>query len=163
MRKGTSFRSSERATQLRELARQLLDQHGLTDWEFGINSNVRRAGVCFYPHSGNPGRIEISAHFAERNSDEEFRDTLLHEIAHALVGPRHGHDAVWQSKCVEIGARPQRCYGSEVEMPKGRWRAVCPTCSKEYDRHRRPRQQTGWYCRPCGSKHGTLTWTECLP
>ena len=63
---GGKFRLSERAAAVRELARRLMNEHGLADWEFGLNTNVRRAGVCFYPHDGEPGRIELSAHFVER-------------------------------------------------------------------------------------------------
>jgi predicted SprT family Zn-dependent metalloprotease len=156
----TPFRLTVRAASIRELARSLLDKHGLTAWEFGFNANVRRAGVCFYPHAGEPGRIELSIHFAERNTDDEVRDTILHEIAHALVGPGHGHDAVWRAKCLQVGAKPEACYGEEIEMPRGRWRAQCPTCKAQYDRHRRPARMTGWSCRPCGPTAGKLQWEE---
>jgi predicted SprT family Zn-dependent metalloprotease len=160
MEKSIPFRLTERAKQLRQESRRLMDLHGLIDWEFGINTNVRRAGVCYYPRNTSPGRIELSAHFVERNSDEEIRDTILHEIAHALVGPSHGHDAVWRAKCLEIGARPERCYGEGVEMPKGAWRAICPSCETEYDRYRRPAKRMGWYCRPCGKSKGLLAWRK---
>ncbi len=160
MRNGIPFRLTERAAEIREMARRLLSQHGLSEWEFGINSNRRRIGVCFSPSGSFLGRIEISSHFAERNSDAEIRDTILHEIAHALVGPAHGHDAVWRAKCAEIGARPERCYGDEVEMPKGKWRATCRSCETEYDRHRRPASSMGWYCRACGLPQGLLVWVE---
>jgi predicted SprT family Zn-dependent metalloprotease len=45
-------------------------------------------GLCLY----EPKAIELSLHFIERNAEDVIRDTLLHEIAHALVGPGHGHD-----------------------------------------------------------------------
>jgi predicted SprT family Zn-dependent metalloprotease len=154
------FRLTERATRIRESARQLLDDHGLRAWEFGFNSNVRRAGVCFYPHGAEPGRIELSVHFAQHNSDDEIRDTILHEIAHALVGPGHGHDAVWKSKCLEIGAKPEACFGDDVEMPLGRWRATCPGCAAEFDRHRRPARTGDWFCRACGPQAGKLRWQD---
>jgi predicted SprT family Zn-dependent metalloprotease len=154
------FRLSVRAARIRESARALLDAHGLHVWEFGFNANVRRAGVCFYPHRGQPGRIELSAHFAARNADTEVCDTLLHEIAHALVGPGHGHDAVWKAKCREIGAKPEACYGDEVEMPRGRWRAACSGCAAEFDRHRKPARSNGWFCRACGPQVGKLRWRD---
>ncbi|MBA4186589.1 MAG: sprT domain-containing protein [Planctomycetaceae bacterium] len=154
------FRFSDRAHTIRELSRRLLDDHGLTTWEFGFNSNVRRAGVCFYPTRTEAGRIELSIHFAERNTDEEVRDTLLHELAHALVGPGHGHDEVWRAKCQQIGARPDACYGEEVDMPRGRWQAKCAACTAVYNRHRRPGNTEGWHCRPCGPQRGRLQWRD---
>jgi predicted SprT family Zn-dependent metalloprotease len=154
------FRLTERAAGIRDLARNLMDRHGLAAWEFGFNTNVRRAGVCFYPHRGQPGRIELSTHFAERNPDEEVLDTILHEIAHAMVGPGHGHDAAWRAKCREVGARPEARYGEDVEMPRGRWRATCPGCATEFDRHRRPKRAAGWFCRPCGPAAGKLAWHD---
>lgn len=142
----------------RDLAVQLMRGHGLDGWAFGFNRNVRRAGVCRYPTPRRPGRIELSAHFVARNGTAEVRDTILHEIAHALVGPAHGHDAVWKAKCREIGAKPERCYGEHVAMPKGRWRAECRGCNRGFDRHRRPKRLTGWYCRACGKDRGELVW-----
>ena len=65
--------------------------------------------------------IELSVFLVDRNGPEEVRDTILHEIAHALVGPGHGHDAVWKRQCIEIGARPVRC--GDADMPDGKWQA----------------------------------------
>jgi predicted SprT family Zn-dependent metalloprotease len=147
-------------TRAKELATQLLATHGLAEWQFAFNTNKRRAGVCRYPARGRPGCIELSRHYVLRNPEDEVRDTILHEIAHALVGHGHGHDEVWKAKCVEVGARPERCYGEEVEMPRGRWRATCGGCGKDYDRHRRPKRMTGWHCRKCGKERGALQWLE---
>jgi predicted SprT family Zn-dependent metalloprotease len=150
--------STSLLTTAKTLATQLMSEHGLTEWQFRFNSNKRRAGVCRYPSRGKPGRIELSKHYVLRNPADEVRDTILHEIAHALVGHGHGHDEVWKAKCVEVGARPERCYGEEVEMPKGRWRATCGGCGREHDRHRRPKRLTGWFCGRCGKERGALRW-----
>jgi predicted SprT family Zn-dependent metalloprotease len=151
-------RVPEELTRARDTATRLMAEHGLRDWVFGFNKNVRRAGVCKFPTATRPGRIELSGHFVLRNPWAEVLDTILHELAHALVGPKHGHDAVWRAKCVELGARPERCFGGEVEMPTGRWRAACPRCAKTFDRHRRPKRLTGWFCKGCGPEAGKLTW-----
>src|SRR5262249_2472181 len=84
-----------RAAEIRALANEMLALYGLPDWTFRFNRRKTEMGLCFY----GPQRIELSLHFATRNSEEAIRQTLLHEIAHALAGPGHGHDAVWKQKC----------------------------------------------------------------
>lgn len=37
---------------------------------------------------------------------QAWKQVLLHEIAHALLGPDHGHDQVWKDKALQIGCRP---------------------------------------------------------
>ena len=52
------------------------------------DSAKRRAGVCRFATQ----TLGLSAPLTTLHSEVEVRDTILHEIAHALVGPRHGHD-----------------------------------------------------------------------
>ena len=37
-------------------------------------------------------------------------DTIRHEIAHALVGPGHGHSIVWQHAAKQVGADTSATY-----------------------------------------------------
>lgn len=143
-----------RAIEVRRLARELMDRHGLRDWMFGFNRRKRAMGLCRYEIKA----IELSWDFVQRNPEEEILDTILHEIAHALVGPEHGHDEVWKAKCIEIGARPERC--GEADMPEGRWKADCPSCRTPFHRHRKPQRLGGWYCRSCGPYRGKLAWRK---
>ena len=107
--------AGERAQRVRQLALDLMAHHGLVGWSFHFNRCKTSLGLCVYHRR----IIELSIYLVERdNSAEEIRDTILHEIAHALVGARHGHDRVWKRKCVEIGARPMRC--GHADMPPGR-------------------------------------------
>jgi predicted SprT family Zn-dependent metalloprotease len=136
----------------RALALELMARHGLQGWSFAFNKRKRTLGLCRFAQR----RIELSIHLADRNSTEEVRDTVLHEIAHALVGPGHGHDAVWRAKAVELEARPQRC--GQADMPEGRWKARCGACLQAFSRHRKPQSIRGWFCRACGPEAGMLTW-----
>jgi predicted metal-dependent hydrolase len=91
------------------LARALMRQHGLAKWTFRFDHARRRFGSC----RARQKVITLSRPLTFLNPEPEVRDTILHEIAHALA-PDDGHGALWKQKCVEIGARPIRCYGDET-------------------------------------------------
>jgi predicted SprT family Zn-dependent metalloprotease len=143
---------TSRALAVRRLALALLETHGLVDWSFRFNRHKQSMGYCRY----GDRLIELSIYFVEHNDGVEIRDTLLHEIAHALVGPGHGHDRHWKQKCLEIGARPNRC--GRAWMPEGRWQAQCGGCGTRFHRHRRPKHLRSWFCRACGPEQGKLIW-----
>jgi len=132
-------------------AQALLIHYGLTDWTFGWDRAVRRQGSCQHHRR----RITLSTHFVSRNTPDEIKDTLLHEVAHALVGPRNGHGPVWRDMARRVGCRAERCGNGE--MPMGKWRAECPGCGRRFSRHKRPRG-VKWWCRACGRERGLLTW-----
>ncbi len=127
--------------------------YGLYGWTLVLNRRKREMGLCDFDRR----IIALSVYFISLNDDEAIRDTLLHEIAHALVGPGHGHDQTWKQQCMAIGARPQR-LSFEAVMPAGSWQAVCGACGMVHHKHRRPKRAVGWYCRFCGPVQGQLTW-----
>ncbi len=137
-----------------ELAAALMARWGLEGWRFEFDHAVRRFGHCRF----EARTISLSRHLVALNELDLVRDTILHEIAHALVGPGHGHDAVWRQKCLEVGAKPQRC--GRADMPEGRWLARCGGCGAGFHRHRRPLRPGGWFCRACGPDRGRLVWRE---
>lgn len=127
-----------------EEARRLMIRHGVGGWEFSFDSARRRFGYCQY----STRTIQISRPLAEVNSWETIRDTVLHEIAHALVGPGHGHDQTWKEMAARVGARPERCYDSStVVKPPGGWKATCARCGTISHRTRRPQRR--YACNKC--------------
>lgn len=85
-----------------ELAWALLDQYGLgDDFTVVIDRKKKTLGHCSNGHKA----IALSLFHIEADDVAEVRDTILHEIAHALT-PGHGHDEVWQAKAMQVGARP---------------------------------------------------------
>jgi predicted SprT family Zn-dependent metalloprotease len=140
-------------TQAAALARHLMNQHGLADWQFRFDHARRRFGCCWPTLK----RITLSRPLAELNDIAEVTDTILHEIAHALVPG--GHSAAWKRMCLRIGAKPRRCYSqSAVILPrinrKHRYVAACP-CAIEHVRKRRP--TLVYICRRCRTK---LRWMK---
>ena len=47
-----------------------------------------------------------------------MRDTILHEVAHALT-PGDNHGPLWRRVCRQIGARPERCYTNDAVIQRG--------------------------------------------
>lgn len=137
--------------QVKRRMRELLDQHGLTEWRCRLNTNKSRLGVCKYRKQ----RIEVQEWYALNNPKEEVDDTILHEIAHALVGPGHGHGPVWKAKARQLGCTPKSCGGDHVVTQQGKWQSRCPGCNRLYHMHRQPKpgQRS---CRKCGRDRGKL-------
>ncbi len=113
--------------------RRLLREHGLDDWTIVADRAKTRAGVCRFTKR----QIGLSAPLTTLHSEDEVLDTILHEIAHALVGPQHGHDAVWRAKAREIGCSGERCVSSDSPRVPGDWVGRCPA-GHEKHRHRAP-------------------------
>jgi predicted SprT family Zn-dependent metalloprotease len=135
--------------------RRLLREHGLDDWTIVADRAKTRAGVCRFGRR----QIGISAPLTTLHSEEEVLDTILHEIAHALVGPRHGHDAVWRAKAREIGCSGERCVSSESARVPGEWTGRCPA-GHEKSRHRAPTRLMS--CGECSRRFDPrhlFTWT----
>jgi predicted SprT family Zn-dependent metalloprotease len=119
-------------------------QHGLRDWRFAFDRGRSRFGAC---HHGRK-KITLSRPLAALNPEAEVRDTILHEVAHALAGHKAGHGRAWKAKAAEIGAKPERCYDSaKVVRPPHKLRGTCP-CGKVS--LRRDRALRGRSCVACG-------------
>jgi predicted SprT family Zn-dependent metalloprotease len=134
------------------LALSLLRHHGLNDWTFTWNRRKRSLGLCRYHEK----TIQLSVYFVRDNGIEAVRETILHEIAHALAGQPAGHGPAWKAVCRKIGCLPVRCDNGSAIMPFGRWRAECPACGKQYSRHRRPQRKAQYWCRNCGPEKGPV-------
>lgn len=137
------------------VGRRLLREHGLDDWTIVADRAKTRAGICRFARR----QIGISAPITTLHDEAEVLDTILHEIAHALVGPQHGHDAVWRAKAREIGCSGERCVSSESPRVPGDWTGRCPA-GHEKSRHRAPTRLMS--CGQCSRRFDPrhlFTWT----
>jgi predicted SprT family Zn-dependent metalloprotease len=154
--------------QAQRLAVELMAQHGLTKtmeplrigmgaiahapvspWRFEFDNARRRFGCCFYRHR----LITLSKHLVALNDEAQVRDTILHEIAHAIAGPKAGHGPLWKAQAAAIGARPERCYSDEnVITVTAKYQATCPTCGQEFKKFKQPKGTR--YCGKCCRRYG---------
>jgi predicted SprT family Zn-dependent metalloprotease len=145
------------------LALDLMRQHLLigTGWRFQWDHAKMRFGICY----GGRKIIGLSRPLVAVNDESQVRDTILHEIAHALVGIAHKHDFVWQMKARELGARPEACYAAtNVVQVECDYKATCADCGKVINRPRRPNaglllSATHTPCKREPNK-GTIYWTH---
>ena len=125
-----------------DLATELMNAHGLAGWRIKLDNARRRAGQCDYANK----TISLSRLYVRHADIDHIRDTILHEIAHALVGPRHGHDVVWRQKAREIGCTGTRCHS--LSFARARWVMICPNGCFSVERHRK---KSGLVCASCKS------------
>jgi predicted SprT family Zn-dependent metalloprotease len=143
-------------TEARELASGLMARHGLTGWELVFDDAKTRAGVCRHDRR----QIGLSRPLTSVHGVEQVTDTILHEIAHALAGPKHGHDRVWRRIAVRIGCTGLRCVPRESPRIDGSWVGVCPAGHRT-SIHRRPmRVRSCSDCSPRFTLAAVFEWTH---
>jgi len=137
------------------LARGLMGVHGLAGWGFEFDNAKTRAGVCRSARKV----LGLSRPLTLLHTDDEVRETILHEIAHALVGTEHGHGRVWQAKAREIGCSGARCIASRNGSIEADWIGTCPA-GHRITRHRRPqRVQACGLCSRAFDPDALFDWT----
>ncbi len=132
-------------TQAQTLAHQYMNQYGLLEkgWRFAFNRRKSSHGLCSYTKK----TIFLSESYVQLNEAGNITNTILHEIAHALVGPWHNHDNTWRMMAKSIGCTGERCGSADVVQAPGKYKATCKSCSKEHQVHRLPKHALG--CSPC--------------
>jgi len=83
-----------------QFAREQLNKHGLSAWSVRLNQNAdsRFLGLCSYKDTC----IILSAHHIDIHPTPDVRNTILHEVAHAL-SPGCGHNDKWAECAKRIG------------------------------------------------------------
>lgn len=126
--------------------KRLMAAYGLNDqgWVFKWDNAARKFGQCIYSSK----TITMSRMLASKRTPANIRNTVLHEIAHALVGPGHGHGPVWRAKAISIGCDGERCGTDQIE-PDYKWIAKCPNNHIHKRYIRRPNRKVRRSCGKC--------------
>lgn len=141
--------------QVRALATELKNKHyELLSWNISFNKRKKAFGVCNYIHR----EISLSVLLIPFMSDKAIKETIIHEIAHALT-KGHDHDNVWRRTCIELGGTGDRVGGSnkfkdgengrsEFHETSSKYTLTCPTCGCKSYINRMPKRS-----QSCG-QHG---------
>jgi predicted SprT family Zn-dependent metalloprotease len=110
-------------------AAMVASQEHLGHWRVVIDRRPRkRMGQTRYTKC----EIGLTLAYVELNGWDIISQVVLHEMAHALVGPGNGHGPVWKRKARELGLRNPRAAMSDPEL-KGPARPELPvavTCPR---------------------------------
>ncbi len=130
---------------VRTWAEALIRLHLDPGWSFAFDNAKTRAGLCNYTAK----RISVSRHIAVRSGDDDIHQVLLHEVAHALAGPRAGHGPGWKRVAAELGYEGGRTHSGPVPDELAPWVGTCPNGHLTY-RYRRPSRPTS--CGVCSRR-----------
>lgn len=136
------------------MARGLMDAHGLDDWSLAFDNAKTRAGACRFTRR----QISLSRILTRLHDETHVRDTVLHEIAHALVGPGAGHGPVWKEMARAVGCSATRCVPEDAPKAAAAWTGTCPA-GHTTTAHRRPeRVKSCGTCSPTFSPCALYEW-----
>ncbi len=123
-------------------------------WSFAFDTAKRRAGACDYTRR----RITVSRYLAAMWDEEDVRQTLLHEIAHALAGHKAAHGPRWRAVAQGIGYTGDRLHHGPIAEERAAW---VGTCSGGHVHYRFRRPQSALSCGLCArgfSRAALITW-----
>lgn len=123
-----------------------MSQHNLSHLKLTTSNTKRALGRCFYAYDYSQAkyvasRIDLSKIWMTRIPEAQVKDTILHELAHALTpGAKHG--PAWKAMARRLGANPSRIADlpsemvMEVKQEVANYKAVCTGCGNVYYFHR---------------------------
>lgn len=139
-------------TVAKETALDFMEYFGLIEkgWTFDFNNAKRSYGRTTY---GSKKEISLSKINVKKMSYKDVKDTILHEIAHAIDVEERGtsdHSHKWKVVAERIGADPRATH-TKIENSKDDYKYILEcTCGKWYGIHRK--SSYSQYKCSCGKK-----------
>lgn len=90
--------------EIEEEALQLMKIHAVDHYKFKFSMGKHYQGCC------TGASLLLNIHYCLSSDRDKIRNTILHEIAHAIVGVHHYHRKIWQDKARELGVTWTRNY-----------------------------------------------------
>jgi len=121
------------------------DSTSLDRFTFGFNNNKNRVGVTRHDSK----RIEFSRTFLHSLDEAQARETMRHELAHAAVGPGHGHGITWRKMARFLGSDGSVAAAGQWQKKEDYlWRIECAVSGDVLGRvNRRGRRLDSSVCK----------------
>ena len=143
-------------------------------WNFKFINTKRSFGRCFRRRRRNRFTGEITIVFKEiqisewliTNSEstfEEWVDTMLHEIAHAIDVEIRGisdHSYTWKSIAWAIGCDGNRTTDVKISHKNTKYTMTCINCNKKSASHKRQQAHRMTACSTCCKEYNGGRFTE---
>ena len=147
------------------MAVSLMKEHLSDEWKFDWNKRKRVYGICFYKKKV----ISLSKFLTEIENENHVRDTILHEIAHAIAGSEAGHGYRWKTAAMKLGLNNPKSAATTSNPDKkaaGYKYAVMFENRIVKGYHRRPsvcveRGISSWWVRGRPETKGKLQLVKC--
>jgi predicted SprT family Zn-dependent metalloprotease len=154
--RNTEFITPTYLQKLDDVSKEIQDsfqKYNLEGWNYQFNKTRRILGRCFYKKK----IIEVSIYniFSSRS---DYKDTINHEIAHALASTYKdfGHGKIWKFYCGITGAIPRAC---KIGTDLSRYKATCSYCGTNYYKNKRPSKLKLYICsRGCQVPYNILVF-----
>ena len=139
-------------TEAQNMAEELIAKY-CPNFKFKFGRMKTQLGTC--NHSTKT--IKLSQYFVKELDEDRVRNTILHEIAHALT-QGHNHDRVWQNKAIALGCSGERTACLEPPKTKGRMVYKCPICQTKSYAYRKLKRKRA--CKHCCKRFNNGKYTD---
>ena len=128
-------------------------------WSIAYSNKKRAMGTCNYSKK----TLYLSKFLIQNGNRgiEEWEDTILHEVAHALCKIRYnerGHGSTWKRVAKSIGCNGERCGNARLDISHYKYILECENCGRKAKRHRLPKGELA--CGRCCKEYNNGKYTE---
>lgn len=118
-------------------------------WQLKMGNMKTALGMCY--HGKNI--IKVSSHFLRGPTctEAKMRNTILHELAHVIAGPKNGHNQIWKNIALHIGCDGSIC--NTMDLPEAKYLAHCEKKCFKQTYFRKPKLEN----KVCGICRKPLT------
>lgn len=152
------YTGSEKLSYAIELTEEILKMLDVKGWSIGYHNSRKRVGTTNYLWQS----ISYSRELIPAMPMEAIKDTVLHEIAHALTEGT-GHTLSWRETFIALGGSGERyAKGVDPEKASYKWKGTCPAGHTVW-RNRLSKGLKEASCGNCSrefSPEHKLTWQE---